>query len=401
MMALKKPMHGFRRKPFLANATQNKPVGNQARQAINIDLKTGNAIPDNVSALLNRVRWIAALFVVLGHVRVHILEASAQFASDAIVWKLLVFASGFGRGAVIIFFVISGYLVGGSLLSKPLQSQTFRRYALDRLTRLYVVLVPVLALTWLLAYWQCQTSQQCFWQQEHWSSNTLFGNLIFQQGIRFLNWGGNYPLWSLANEFLYYLAFPIMLMAYKTDRHYRVLALLALALVIFLMGWQVLALFPVWLLGIAARLRWLEPMPIKLAMLSLIVTLCLKRLFAESAFGLLLDYAIGVSFFLWIRALTEHGKQVMTSGFLQKFDKWAADWSFTLYAAHVPILACIAWLISNRLEPLALDTGQPSTWLNYALCLFGTLAGCYVVSLLTEKQTPKVRKLFSEKTMIN
>jgi peptidoglycan/LPS O-acetylase OafA/YrhL len=346
---------------------------------------------------LNRVRWFAALLVVLGHVRVHILEASAQFASDAIVWKLLVFASGFGRGAVMIFFVISGYLVGGSLLSKPIQAQTLRRYALDRLTRLYVVLVPVLVLTWLLAYWQCQASQQCFWQQEQWSSKTLMGNLIFQQGIRFQNWGGNYPLWSLANEFLYYLAFPIMLMAYKTDRYYRVFALLALALVLLLMGWQVLVLFPVWLLGIAARLRWLKPIPVQLALLSLIVTLCLKRLYAESAFGLLLDYAIGISFFLWIRAVTENGKQVMATGYLQKFDKWAADWSFTLYAVHVPILVSIAWLISNRLGPLALDTGQPVTWLIYALCLFGTLAGCYLVSLLTEKQTSKVRKLFIEK----
>ncbi len=347
---------------------------------------------------MNRVRWIAALLVVLGHVRVHILEASAQFASNAIVWKLLVFASGFGRGAVMIFFVISGYLVGGSLLSKPIQAQTFRRYALDRLTRLYVVLVPVLVLTWMLAYWQCQTSLQCFWQQEQWSPNTLLGNLIFQQGIRFQNWGGNYPLWSLANEFLYYLAFPIMLIAYRTDRHYRMFALVALALVLLLMGWQVLLLFPVWLLGIAARLRWLKPIPVTLALLSLIATLCLKRLFAESASGLLLDYAIGISFFLWIRAVTEHGKQVAVTGFLQKFDKWAADWSFTLYAAHAPILTCIAWLISNRLGPLALDTGQSATWLNYALCLFGTLVGCYLFSLLTEKQTSKVRKLFTKKS---
>jgi peptidoglycan/LPS O-acetylase OafA/YrhL len=357
---------------------------------------TNTLIPAHVSAFLNRVRWVAALLVVLGHVRVHVLEASAQFSSDAWMSKLLVFFSGFGRGAVIIFFVISGYLVGGSLLSRSLQSNTFKRYAVDRLTRLYVVLVPTLLLTWLLAYWQCHAGMQCFSKDTDWSLSTLFGNLMFQQGIRFENWGGNYPLWSLANEFLYYLAFPIILIACKVRWRYRWPALVMLVLVLLIMGGQVVALFPIWLMGVAARYCWPITVPRYLAIILMIVTLGLKRLYPGSAFEVLQDHAIGISFFLWLCALDKQENPILPASIFNRFDKWAADWSFTLYAAHVPILATVAWVMTNKLEPLALDTDKPKTWFVYIVCLLGTLIACYVLSLMTEKHTTKIRKLFSD-----
>ena len=62
--------------------------------------------------------------------------------------------SGLGHQWVIVFFVLSGYLVGGSVLrSVRTGSWSWRAYLLARLSRLYVVLLPALllggALDWL------------------------------------------------------------------------------------------------------------------------------------------------------------------------------------------------------------------------------------------------------------
>lgn len=56
-------------------------------------------------------------------------------------------ASGLGQQWVIVFFVLSGYLVGGSVLrSMALDRWSWRGYLLNRMTRLYTVRVPALVL---------------------------------------------------------------------------------------------------------------------------------------------------------------------------------------------------------------------------------------------------------------
>lgn len=97
------------------------------------------------SDFLDLSRWVAALLVAAEHARGLVFVDYAQLHFPDLKAKAVYFLSGFGHEAVVVFFVISGYLVGGKVVSSFL-SQRFgwKRYLADRATRLYAVLFAAL-----------------------------------------------------------------------------------------------------------------------------------------------------------------------------------------------------------------------------------------------------------------
>ena len=97
---------------------------------------------------LDLIRGLSAILVMLGHLRGFIFVDFGQLQSPSIFSKLLYFSTGLGHQAVMVFFVLSGYFVGGSVLG-GLKAERFRwsGYAVARLSRLWVVLVPALLVT--------------------------------------------------------------------------------------------------------------------------------------------------------------------------------------------------------------------------------------------------------------
>lgn len=62
--------------------------------------------------------------------------------------KLFYAITGMGHSAVLIFFALSGYLVGGTMLSRMLAGQfSALDYWSRRMVRLWIVVLPALALT--------------------------------------------------------------------------------------------------------------------------------------------------------------------------------------------------------------------------------------------------------------
>ena len=129
---------------------------------------------------------------------------------DRVLYRL----SNYGHSAVMIFFVLSGYLVGGSVLRATAAGRwSWRDYLLARGVRLYVVLVPALVLT---ALWDkvglevvagspgnSDTAQAIVDQATvaaHSGPVPFPGNLAFLQTIAVPSYGSNVALWSLANE---------------------------------------------------------------------------------------------------------------------------------------------------------------------------------------------------------
>ena len=96
------------------------------------------------------LRFLAAVAVMVEHIRYHInLDWIAEHESPGSFWHYLLFLpTRLGRESVILFFVISGFLVGGRALRR-VAAGTFdlRAYAFDRATRVYVPLLPALVLT--------------------------------------------------------------------------------------------------------------------------------------------------------------------------------------------------------------------------------------------------------------
>jgi peptidoglycan/LPS O-acetylase OafA/YrhL len=118
----------------------------------------------------------------------------------------------FGYDAVIIFFVLSGYLVGGKLLERAAQQNLdLPSYALDRLTRIYVPYVPALLLTAAVAL---SLGQPAF-------GSIFLGNLFQLQGVATEVFALNGPLWTLSYEFWFYLSAGLMAAAWGISSRMR------------------------------------------------------------------------------------------------------------------------------------------------------------------------------------
>ena len=91
------------------------------------------------------MRAAAAVLVLLSHARsLMITDYSSQ---GGIALKLFYAVTGLGHQAVLIFFVISGYWVAGGVIKRVASERwSWGGYALDRLSRLWLVLIPALLL---------------------------------------------------------------------------------------------------------------------------------------------------------------------------------------------------------------------------------------------------------------
>jgi peptidoglycan/LPS O-acetylase OafA/YrhL len=147
---------------------------------------------------LDWLRFLAALNVLAVHARGTFIVEFGGLPSDQ---KTTLVALTFvltrrGNEAVIVFFVLSGYLVGGKAISQ-MCTQEFKLvdYSINRFSRIYLPYIPALFLSWA-----CAASVGL-----HPSAVTFFCNVFSFQGIFGENFfGGNVPLWSLAYEVWFY-----------------------------------------------------------------------------------------------------------------------------------------------------------------------------------------------------
>ncbi len=218
---------------------------------------------------LDLARFIAAFMVVLSHLRGFVFVDFNQFDHSSLAWSAFYFATGFGHQAVMIFFVLSGFLVGGAVVSRAAEARwSWTDYAILRMTRLWTVLVPALVLTALWDQIGMALTGSPFYAGTmgavynsggsldplRYGAAAFFGNLAFLQTIAVPSFGTNGPLWSLANEFWYYLLFPLIFGALFAKARLGTKFLNAtLALIIcYLLPIDIVILGAIWLFGVAA-----------------------------------------------------------------------------------------------------------------------------------------------------
>ena len=98
---------------------------------------------------LDLVRGLAAVAVCASHLRNGLIVDYGQYSAlqePNIAQKVFYFSTGLGHQAVIIFFVLSGFFVGSSII-KNVKRFNFTKYMITRLSRLWIVLIPALILT--------------------------------------------------------------------------------------------------------------------------------------------------------------------------------------------------------------------------------------------------------------
>jgi len=378
---------------------------------VNAPVAPRSARPDN--RVLNVFRSAAALAVVLGHVRLVFFEDYATAQHDPVTAVLYALTS-LGSEAVIVFFVMSGYWVGGSVIAGfRAGSFSWGRYASARLTRLWLVLVPALLLTLILDglgallfpsadVYASPGSYESIPADPAYSPLTILGNLAFVQGLHIPVLGTNSPLWSLAYEAWYYLLFPVLLAAFwpgGSARRRLVGGLLALLAAI-ISGPMVLGLFPAWLLGalvaaLAPRIRrsiaaWRPALlaaargcSIPLIVITAVAAHELSLPFRLGALILAAVTALGIAVFVSDVAWTgRHGRALAAAS-------WTAHSSYSLYAIHMPIVVLVAAAVVPTFE--SRWKLSPMTIAGYLAVVALCCVVAYVFARFTERRTDSVR----------
>jgi peptidoglycan/LPS O-acetylase OafA/YrhL len=361
------------------------------------------------SSYLDLVRGFAAIAVFAGHLRNLCFADFQDVTQRTALANAVYFATGFGHQAVVVFFVLSGYFVGGSVLRAKKQGTfTWASFASARLSRLLVVLWPALVLVAA-----CDLlGTRLFPDHPLYAGATSFGNVVpvpvlsrltgpiamgnafFVQTIVCPMFGSNGALWSLANEFWYYLAFPLLLEMIRAGRSLagRALAGFAVVAIGFFVGGEIASYFPMWLAGAGIALlpahrlrRGTARAGIVLSLAMLGATLVLIR-FGRLPYAP--DYVVAVCMLLLTASLVHGAADAVAPRPIAWLGAFTARSSYTLYVVHLPIVALlvVATHPTTRWQPTAA---------NLVLGL-GIAAAVYAVALimywLFEHRTPIVRR---------
>jgi peptidoglycan/LPS O-acetylase OafA/YrhL len=375
---------------------------------INLRSKTG--VSSALSDWLDLVRGLAAVEVLLFHSYQLLFQEQLPAASYGPVigyaYSVLWSVSAHGPSAVIVFFVLSGYLVGGpALVRAKMGKLNGVDYLSARAARLYVVLIPALALS-LVFYasaryasgWQAfvDTHQHLDEGSKIFSASygpaTALCNLLFLQTISCSMFAGNMALWSLSNEFWYYL----LIFAFLSVRRSSTWGLL-IAVIFFLFafaehsdklgyhtGLKFFFYFVIWSFGTAV---YAISAPILLWSMLFVLGVVGTLLVAHA--GLLAPWAANDLIIGLVTAAAIVGiefTKVELPSFL-RFGKETAKWSFSLYAIHYPILVFLNVMSDNphdfNMESIGLDLTFTVPCLLLAVVFY----------LLFERHTDSVRML--------
>lgn len=201
---------------------------------------------------LESLRGFAAVYVVLHHMLPHQLSLAGLPVG---------YLFRFGQEAVILFFLLSGFVIHYSKSRRP--NQTFAEYFSKRFLRIYLPLVVVLCLGYMVQSYRNGEAADPQWR-------SLAFNIFMLQDLGSLKpnviaepYMGNLPLWSLSYEWWFYmLYFPLQkYVASDQRRNALVFALSALASIVYVI-WptfvpRVLMYLSIWWTGVVMAQAYL------------------------------------------------------------------------------------------------------------------------------------------------
>jgi peptidoglycan/LPS O-acetylase OafA/YrhL len=330
------------------------------------------------SRYLDLTRFGAALLVVLTH-----------YVQQGLVGNMPIF----GREAVIVFFVLSGFVIAYTTSEKGL---SLKQYVVARSARIYSVALPVLLLCFLLVYLvaplvalpdalQYQARKPYLYVPLH---------VLFMGELWTLSetppWLIQY--WSLSYEVWYYVLFGVLFYLRGTRR------VLLGALALLVMGYKLWLLLPVWLAG-AALFRYrgcvtLTPTQARLGWLASIAALGLYKYagldaslralgmalwpFASLHLGTadryLADYV--VCMLVCLNFLCARQAAFTSLRALDAPIRTLAAYTFTLYLIHGPVIGM--WLLFYPHQ-----RGSALDLLLLSICIGGAT---WLVGMITEQR---------------
>ncbi len=365
--------------------------------------KAGKAA--NHCPLLDFLRATAALLVLFAHSRAFYF-LNIDFAGQPNVFlKLFYFITGLGHEAVVIFFVLSGFLIGGSLTDSMLRGGfDLPRYLIARFVRIFIVYFPAIIITQGIFYFGSllvsDPGNVPPWIAPLFSHQQLdFGGvsqaicfLSGLQGFSCASWEQNPVLWSLGYEWALYLFAPaiIQLIVWKASPCLRLLAIAlvcAIAATVCHYPLEAVFWFSAWFLGAGSDriLRaGIVPLPVGLGGAFLIIAgMALRHIDAASETKSDMIIAAGAAIAIACRPL-------VAFPLAPRFFGWVAGFSYTLYAIHSPLVFLIVTLFRKSGFPSDIPP-SPAPFMEFAATIAICLLSAFMVSLVTERKTGQIR----------
>ncbi|HKO17567.1 MAG TPA: acyltransferase family protein, partial [Acidobacteriaceae bacterium] len=310
-------------------------------------------------------RWAAALLVMLSHLRgmLFIGWGNLPPASKTVAVALLYGATAFFHEAVVIFFVLSGFLISGPNLERA-RVDLFRckSYSVDRATRIYVTAFPALVLTLAAdAIGRTYFSWTGFYDRTnlltaeragaafHYEHQLLsfIQNLAMLQPAHATVLGSNAPLWSLSFEVWIYVWFMTFALAFqrRAKSPWILVALATAGLLLF--HWSAIFYLLIWCLGGVAyqSRRWPDSISLAVAAFAASLALSLSSWAALDVARVPIkktDILVGLSF-AWVLALMKRRSYRLWTR-TAKLNEGLADFSYSLYLIHFPLMLCFIGL---------------------------------------------------------
>jgi peptidoglycan/LPS O-acetylase OafA/YrhL len=242
----------------------------------------------------------------------------------------------------------------------------------------------------------------------------LQGILINLQGVIIKQFGSNGPLWSLAYEWWYYCLFALILELFRkkcTDFVFLVLVVIALC-ALMLSPVNLLLFMVVWGAGAWAAIidsKHLNPPPyigcglfILLLIGSRVSHILLDGYIHDPIVSMVIrivrDFSLAMGFSLLVISLRNMRYPVVRYLALHKL---MADFSFTIYLLHVPLLVFITAILSSQFGMPFFVQPSPQVFLVTISILLIIYVVLFICSLVTEKYTPNVKRYLTKLIPLN
>lgn len=344
------------------------------------------------SLYLDLMRFVAAVAVLLSH-------ANSRNLTDANILP-----PSLGHNAVIVFFLLSGYVIAYVADTKERNAHD---YWISRLTRIYSVALPAVLLAPMFDWAGSQinpafyagsiTTHDYAWVRV--AASLTFTNELWLVSIMPFS---NSAYWSLCYEMAYYLLFAIWCFAPAAKRCWW------LALAMLLIGPKILLLAPIWILGVvlyrarrgydvsecSAWMLWIGSVVGVVAYQWFDVTRLISAatekmlgpwLYTQLHFSkhFLGDYLLAVLIaanFIGFRRIADRFAAVFS--FVGPFIRKSASYTFSIYLFHLPIL---------HFYTVAID-GSRARMSYYVIVVGLTLATAILLGTITEQQKDRLKK---------
>lgn len=350
---------------------------------------------------LDTMRFLAAFMVLLSHAR----NTFSPPFGDLPIDQQNIFSMAFtlfcrmGHEAVIVFFVLSGFLVGGRGFERIKDgSMNVGSYAIDRFAR---ICPPLLAA--ILFYYI--TSLVIPGTPYSWA--TAIGNLFSLQGICCKSLVS--PFWSLSYEVWFYIilgALALLLKAKKDGKIILGMIVFVAATSVFVLGLKMHYLL-IWMMGAVAYLarpqkknKWV----LLLSLVGLFAAILYYQLskdtksieFAvEGSNNELIEVIMSLMVCLLIQQVILYEPKKSVSKWIEKKVGGMAKFSYTLYLSHrIVFLWIVAFVWAKDSCQFTL-----SGIVRFMIIIIATLFICWLLYLVSERYSPSIKKYMKKQLL--